>query len=104
MASGSSSSAWLAVATGAYAPSTAAAIVVGGQKGNVNGTFGVHPNNAISLPSSSSSTSAIWCGSNNASGIPITIQANITLESTNIYWYSDNASTYLYAHGWVDNF
>ena len=103
MASGSSSAAWLAVATGAYAPTSSSAIIVGAQKGNVNGTYGVHPNNAISLPTGSVSTSMLWSGTNASTGLPMTMQATMMLETTNIYWFSDNATTYLYAQGWIDN-
>ena len=103
MASGTSSGAWLAVATGAYAPSSSSAIVVGMYKGNVNGIVAAHPNNAISLPTTSASTAVIWSGSNASTGIPGMVQALMMLESTNIYWFSDNATTNLYAQGWIDN-
>lgn len=103
MASGSSSGAWLAVATGNYVPTSASAITVGMYKGNVNGIAAVHPNNAISLPTTNASTSVIWTGNNANTGIPATSQATMMLESTNIYWFSDNATTNLYAQGWIDN-
>jgi hypothetical protein len=72
-------------------------------KGNVNGIAAAHPNNAISLPTTSASTSVMWTGSNASTGIPGMTQGTMMLESTNIYWFSDNATTNLYAQGWIDN-
>jgi hypothetical protein len=103
MATGISSAAWLAVSTANFAPSTAGAIVVGAVKNNVNGVIGVHPNNAIALPTSTTSLSVLWSGNNGNQGVPAGIQGTILLETTSIYWFSDNASTNLYAQGWIDN-
>ena len=103
MATGTSSAAWLAVSTANYVPPTAAAIVVGAIKNNVLGIIGVHPNNAIALPTVTTSLATLWSGNNGNQGVPVGLQGTILLETASIYWFSDNAGTNLYAQGWLDN-
>jgi hypothetical protein len=103
MATGSSAGVWLAVAVANFAPSTAGAIVVGAVKNNVLATIGAHPNNAIAVPTGTTSLSVLWLGDNGNLGTPGGIQGTIMLETTNIYWFSGTASANLYAQGWIDN-
>jgi hypothetical protein len=103
MATGSTAGVWLAVAVANFAPSTAGAIVVGAVKNNVLATIGAHPNNAIAVPTGTTSLSVLWLGDNGNFGTPGGIQGTIMLETTNIYWFSGTASANLYAQGWIDN-
>ena len=100
MASGSTSSTWSAISTANYAPSTAAGIVVGFQRGSTLGTIGVHPNNAVPT---AGNLATLWLGSNGNFDAPTNMQGLLLLETTNIYWLSNASLTYLYAQGWVDN-
>ena len=100
MASGSTSSAWTAISTANYAPSTAAGIVVGLQRGSTLATTAVHPNNAIPT---AGNLATLWLGSNGNFDAPTNMQGLLLLETTSIYWLSNAALTYVYAQGWVDN-
>jgi hypothetical protein len=102
MATGSTAGVWLAVAVANFAPSTAGAIVVGAVKNNVLATIGAHPNNAIPVPSTTS-LAMLYSGNNGNQGVPAGVQGTMMLETTNVYWFSDNASSNLYAQGWIDN-
>lgn len=91
---------WVAVAVGAYVPSTASKISVGLQ---YNATVAmVAPNNSYGEFSSSTNSPPMVGGSSTV-GVLGTLLGEIFLESTNIYWASSGVTGGLYCYGWEDN-
>jgi hypothetical protein len=100
MASGSTSSAWTAISTANYAPSTASGLVVGLSKLTTSSAVAAHPNNAIPT---AGSLAALYIGGNGNFDEPLVIQGLLLLESSSVYWLSGSASGAFFAQGWIDN-
>jgi hypothetical protein len=94
---------WVAVATGNFVPPTASQIIVLPYEYTGYG-IGVCPNSSYGAYTSTTNPpfSLQVFGTTNtiiASGTPI----EMTLESSNIYWASGAATSYLYVLAWEDN-
>ncbi|MGE3583050.1 MAG: hypothetical protein AB7J28_16735 [Hyphomonadaceae bacterium] len=100
MASGAAGSTsvptWVAVATGAYVPTTAGAIIGFAVAQPSAGQVIVAPNNGYGQIDSSSNPPPVGLIDNN-------VMFEFNLESSNIYWASNNANNRLCCLGWYDN-
>ena len=100
MDSGSSANTYVAVAVGAFAPSTASIMRVVAT--NVaSGSMAVAPNSNYAVGTSTSNPAPI--GLVNSSTNAIAISEDITLESSNIYFASNSTSNHVWALGYEDN-
>lgn len=107
MASGSVGSVavptWVAIATGNYVPSTAETIrviAVGGN--NTSLQIILAPNNSYGSVSSTSNPPPLTTSSSGTGNAPNTA-SDFDLESTNIYWASNNGNAAVACLGWLDN-
>jgi hypothetical protein len=94
---------WVAIAVANYVPTTAARIqvlAVGGN--NTSCTVMVAPNNAYGAVGSSSNPCPLMTTSSGTSNAP-NIPGDLELESTNIYWASNNGNAAVVVIGWEDN-
>jgi hypothetical protein len=94
---------WIAVATGNYVPSTAGSILIsaiGGTKASL--TIIVAPNNAYGSNASFTNPPPIMTSSS-GTGNASNVHGELILETTNIYWANNDASSALACLGWVDN-
>lgn len=106
MASGSAGSVaipnWIAVSTGNYVPPTASEITVVGEAQGTNGCVIVAPNSAYGSAFSMSLTPPLDIQSPGSSNV-IADTVTFMLESTDLYWASQNIGNQLYCYGWTDN-
>lgn len=91
-------SSWTAVAVGAFVPPTAGQI---GILLAVQGTAIVAPNQAYGGYSSRTNTPPFSCSAE--AGLSFTQRGMMMLESSDIWWASNNASNNLFCYGWEDN-
>ena len=104
MASGTSGSAttptWTAVAVGPFVPPTASAIFGTLSTPSTGGASMVAPNNSYGAYTSTTNPPPVMANVQNGYGM--NNQFNFELESSNIYWAANVAST-LAVNGWEDN-
>lgn len=100
LASGTTSSAWVAQPWANFAPSTAGGLILALSSTTGTSSYGaVAPNGNYPDPSTPSAAPLVL-RSNNAFS---TIQGTIVPESANIYYWASLASYAVYAFGWEDN-
>jgi len=110
IASGTTSSAYVATSISQYCPPTASAILLRLYSSNANGVVGaVAPNNSYGAltagtPPSFTSTFAPLVISSPTNASPFFMQqGRLMLESSNIYYISNSSLVTLLADGWEDN-
>ncbi len=101
MASGSTSSAWSAVGAG-WMPPTANTVRVFTNVANSSGNVGAAPNASYGTGTSGTNPPPIWSGVG-GTGYSASLSGELVLESTNIYYWSDNSAASLHAFGWTDS-
>lgn len=90
---------WVANSISAIVPTTASRIFLRVSYGS--NTFGLAPNNSYGIATSTTIPPPV-AGALSPAG-PFMIVGDFLLESTNIYYFSNSALTYVFCSGWEDN-
>lgn len=93
---------WVAIAIGTFIPSTASKIRIVTFEGTISTGIIVAPNNSYGPAGSTTNPPPIFNASGSSGG-QSSSPIDILIESTNIYWASNGAASYVFCMGWEDN-
>lgn len=93
---------WVAVAVGAFVPSSAGVVYIGLQRNGASGQVMVASNNGFGAINSNGAPQPPINDNDTSAGTSRQFQGTLVLETSNLYWASAGASNYLMCQGWED--